>query len=72
MKIEGGFLPMLSGSIPFLTGAVLPTLGVGELSGLTATDVHRLTGNGLFLKKGGSVVQIETDGKWLYLGPKSF
>ena len=28
MKIEGGFLPMLAGLIPFLTGTVLPALGV--------------------------------------------
>ena len=28
-KIEGGFLPALAGLIPFLTGTVLPTLGVG-------------------------------------------
>ena len=27
--------------------------------------------NGLYLKKGGSVSQIETDGKGLYLGPTS-
>ena len=34
MKKEGGFLPMLAGLIPFLTGNVLPALGVGALSGL--------------------------------------
>ena len=27
MKIEGGFLPMFGGLIPFLTGTVLPALG---------------------------------------------
>ena len=32
MKIEGGFLPALAGLIPFLTGTVLPILGVGPLS----------------------------------------
>ena len=31
----------------------------------------KLIGNGLYLKKGGSVCQIETDGKWLYLEPTS-
>ena len=36
MKIEGGFLPMLAGLIPFLTGNVLPALRVGELSGLAS------------------------------------
>ena len=29
MKIEGGFLPALAGLIPFLTGTVLPAVGVG-------------------------------------------
>ena len=31
--------------------------------------MHKLIGNGLYLKKGGRVCQIENDGKWLYLGP---
>ena len=35
-KIEGGFLPALAGLIPFLTGIVLPALGVGALSGLAS------------------------------------
>ena len=33
MKIEGEFLPMLAGLIPFLTGTVVPALGVCALSG---------------------------------------
>ena len=40
MKIEGGFLPALAGLIPFLTGTVLPALGVGALSGLASTGVQ--------------------------------
>ena len=71
MKIEGGFLPALAGLIPFLTGTVLPALGVGALSGLASTGVQKRIGNGLYLKKGGSVCQIETDGEGLYLGPTS-
>ena len=39
MKIDGGFLPALAGLIPFLTGTVLPALGVGDLSGLASTGV---------------------------------
>ena len=57
--------------IPFLTGTVLPALGVGALSELARSGVQKLIGNGLYLKKGGSVCQIETDGKGLYLGPAS-
>ena len=38
-KIEGGFLPALAGLIPFLTGTVLPALGVGALSELASSGV---------------------------------
>lgn len=73
MKVEGGFLPLLAGlaakAIPFLTGTVLPALGVGALSGLASTGVQKLVGNGLYLKKGGCVCEIETDGKRLLLEP---
>ena len=71
MKIEGGFLPMLAGLIQFLPETVLLTLGVGALSGPTSTGVQKLIGNCLYLKKGGSVCQIETDGKGSYLGHTS-
>ena len=71
MKIEGGFLPALAALIPFLTGTVLPALDVGALSGLASSGVQKLIGNGLYLKNGGSVCQIEADGKGLYLGPAS-
>ena len=70
MKLEE-FLPALAGFIPFLTGTVLPALGVGTLSGLASTGVQKLIGNGLYLKKGGSACHIETDGEGLYLGPTS-
>ena len=40
MKIEGGFLQALAGLIPFLTGTVLPALGVGALSELASTGVQ--------------------------------
>ena len=68
MKIEGGFLPALAELIPFLTGTVLPALGVGALSGLASTGVQKLIGNGLYLKKGSDVCRKETDGEGLYLG----
>ena len=71
IEIEGGFLPILAGLIPFLTGTILPVLGVGELSGLASTGVQKLIGSGLYLKKGGRVCQIETDGRGLYLEPTS-
>ena len=71
MKIEGGFLPALAGLIPFIKGTVLLTLGVGALSGLETTGVQKLIGNGLYLKKEGSMCRIETDGEGLYLGSTS-
>ena len=46
MKLEGRFLSALAGLIPFLTGTVLPALGVGVLSGLASTEVQKLIGNG--------------------------
>ena len=49
MKIEGGLLPALAGLIPFLTGTVLPDLGVGALSELASPGVQKLIGNGLYL-----------------------
>ena len=58
MKIEGGFLPAFAGLISFLTGTVLPALGVGSLSGLASTGVQKLIGNGLYLKKGSGVCRI--------------
>ena len=45
MKIQGGFLPLLAGlasqALPFLTGNVLPALGVGALSGLASSAKTR-------------------------------
>ena len=38
---------------------------------MASTGVQKLMGNGLYLKKGGSVCRIETDGEGLYLGPTS-
>ena len=62
---------MLAGLIPLLTLTVLPALGVEALSGLASTGVQKLIGNGLYLKKGDRVCQIETDRRGLYLGPTS-
>ena len=69
MKIEGRFLPALAGLISFLTGTVLPALGVEALSELASTGVQQLTGNGKYLKEGIGVCRIETDGEGLYLVP---
>ena len=53
MKVQGGFLPLLAGlasqALPFLTGIVLPALGVGALSGLASTGVQKLVGDGLYM-----------------------
>ena len=57
--------------IPFLTGTVLPALGVEALSGLASTGVQKLFGYGLYLKRGSGVCRIETDGEVLYHGPVS-
>ena len=71
-KVEGGFLGLLAGlaarALPLLTKTFLP-LGVGTLSGLASAGVQKAMGSGLYLKKGGLVSQVETDGHGLYLKP---
>ena len=80
VKTEGGFLgallPMLGtvarAAAPALMGVakkVLPHLATGALSGLASTGVSKLFGNGLYLKKGGTIAQVETDGQGVYLRP---
>ena len=61
-KVEGGFfLGLLAGlaarALPMLAKTVLPALGVGALSGLASTGVQKAMGSGLYLKKGGLVIQ---------------
>ena len=72
-KIEGGFLGLLAGlaarALPMIAKTVLPALGVGALSGLASSGEQKAMGSGLYLKKGGLVSQVETDGCGLYLKP---
>ena len=74
-KVEGGFLGMLASlaarALPMLANTVLPALGVGALTGLASSGVQKVMGQGLYLKKGGCVCQVETDKKGLYLSPAS-
>jgi len=73
MKIDGGLLRLLAGlaakAIPFLASTVLPALGVGALSSLASTGVQKLVGDGLYLKKGGCVCGVGTDGQRVLLEP---
>ena len=72
-KVEGGFLGLLAWlvarGLPMVAKTVLPALGVGALSGLASSGVQKAMGNGLYLKKGGIVSRVETDGEGLYLKP---
>ena len=79
-KTEGGFLGALLPAIgavgrmvaPALLGVAkkaLPHLATGALSGLASTGVSKLFGDGLYLKKGGMITRVETDGQGLYLRP---
>ena len=54
MKIEGRFLPALAGLIQFLTGTVLPALGVGALSGLASAGVQKLSEKKILYNKNGN------------------
>ena len=76
-KTEGGFLGALLGTAARVVGPALmglakkalPHLATGALSGLASTGVSKLFGNGLYLKKGGMIARVETDGEGLYLKP---
>ena len=76
-RAEGGFIGALLGTAARLAGPALlglakktvPALATGALSGLASTGVSKLFGNGLYLKKGGMIAQVETDGQGLYLKP---
>ena len=73
LNVEGGFLGMLAGlaakALPFLAKNILPGLATGALSGLANAGVKKALGNGMYLKKGGKVCQVETFGNSLYLKP---
>ena len=80
VKTQGGFLGALLPAIgavgrmvaPALLGVAkkaLPALATGALSGLASTGVSKIFGNGLYLKKGGMIAQVETDGQGVYLRP---
>jgi hypothetical protein len=53
--------------LPTIAKVLLPALGVGAAQELAATAVRKITGNGLYLKKGGYICRIETDGRGIYL-----
>jgi len=66
---------LASRAIRFIAETVLPALGVGALSSLTSAGVQKLEGDELYIKKGGCVCEVETDGKRVLLEPadgKSF
>ena len=77
VKTEGGFLGALLGTAARIAGPAImglakkaiPALATGALSGLASTGVSKLFGDGLYLKKGGMIAQVETDGQALYLKP---
>ena len=71
MKVEGGFIGMLASLAARALPMLAKTLGVGALTGLASSGVQKVMGQGLYLKKGGCVCQVETVGKGLYLGPVS-
>ena len=80
VKTQGGFLgallPVLAGvgravapAVMGLAKKAIPALATGALSGLASTGVSKLFGDGLYLKKGGMIAQVEIDGQGLYLKP---
>ena len=80
IKTQGGFLGAILPALgavakvagPALMGIAkkaLPHLATGALSGLASTGISKLFGDGLYLKKGGMVANVETDGQGVYLRP---
>ena len=77
IKTQGGFLGALIGTAARAVGPTLlglakkaiPSLASGVLSGLASTGISKLFGDGLYLKKGGMISQVETDGQGVYLRP---
>ena len=72
----GAILPAMAGvarmAAPALLGIAkkaIPSLATGALSGFASTGVSKLFGDGLYLKKGGMIARVETDGEGLYLKP---
>ena len=72
-KIESGFLGLLAGlaarALPMVAKTVLTPLGVGAFSGLASSGVQKAMGSDIYLKEGGCVSHVETDGHGLYLKP---
>ena len=73
IKTQGGFLGALIGTAARAVGPALLGLAKKALpslaSGLASTGISKLFGDGLYLKKGGMISQVETDGQGVYLRP---
>ena len=73
IKTQGALLGTAARVVgPALLGLAkkaIPSLASGALSGLASTGISKLFGDGLYLKKGGMISQVETDGKGVYLRP---
>lgn len=50
---------------------VLSALGIGAFTGLASSTIQKAVGNGLYLKKGSCVCQVETNENEVYLGHNS-
>ena len=71
-KMKGGSLAVLAGLLARaapIAKTLGTTLGLSALSGAAQTGIQKLLGGGLYLKRNGHAMQIESDGKGLYLRP---
>lgn len=66
-RVEGGFLGALMGLATRFLPSILGSLGLGALSGAASAGVQKAIGSGLYLKKGGCICSVQTDGSGLYL-----
>jgi len=65
------FAGLAAEALPCLAKTILPSLGVGALSGvgsaLAQKTINKEMGNGLYLTKGSNIAKIETDEQGSYL-----
>jgi len=68
LKMEGGFLGALLGLAARFLPTIAKTLLPGIAMGAASAGIEKaIKGTGLYMKRGGSMCSVETEGKGLYL-----
>ena len=73
-KMKGGSLAALAGILAraaLIAKTLGTTIGLSALSGAAQTGIQKLLGGGLYLNKNGHTMQVQSDGRGLFLYPTS-